>query len=109
MAIVAIFGLVLMPNNVKAVSYKDYFTIDGFGKDYGQLFVGKCGRYLWITAKSDVITLTNPDGGDTTPKQLKVNYLIENEKGEFYVYSSNNFCGYDGDGEYSSFTPSDGG
>ncbi len=79
-AFVAMLSLVLMPMGVNAASYKDYFTIQGYYKD-------ESGRGFVLNLKTDKAT-HNEDG---TINELKGTFMIENAKGEFEPYKSENF------------------
>lgn len=98
--IIAILSLVLMPSGVNAASYKDYFTISGYGEN-------EFGRGIQISFtdyKDNVIT---DDNGAT--EQITGSFLIENTEGKFEEYASGKFSIGLGDETFMLYHLEDGG
>lgn len=85
---IAVLSLVLMPMGVKATSYKDYFTIESYYK--GENFRS-------LTIKVPISSNLNINEETNFTDEITGSFLIENETGEFDVYSNGKF--YNGAGD----------
>lgn len=79
---ILMLSLVLMPSGVKAASYKDYFTINGYSKS-------NFGRGIQISFTDYMDNVVTDDSGVT--EQITGSFLIENADGQYEEYASGKF------------------